>query len=83
MAYAKPLTKTQVRKAMAAKGIEGEVRGAGLHWEVVLADDATADRFRAEVADVGGYGTGWDGWVLRPGYTDRGDWNDRSSAHHY
>lgn len=31
----------------------------------------------------GGYSCGHGGWVLRKGYEDKGDYNDRASAWHY
>lgn len=39
--------------------------------------------FCSEVANWGGYKTGYGAWVLQEGYVSKGDWNDKSSAHHY
>ncbi len=77
-------TKTQIIKRMAQAGIVPvAVRGRGVAWEVELQDDKAQRAFTRKVAKVGGYSTGWGGWVLRPGYKCRGDWNDRTSRHHY
>ncbi len=40
-------------------------------------------KFQRNVATVGGYKTGWGGWVLKPGYKSKGDWSDKSSRWHY
>ena len=79
------LTKTQVKKLMAAVGIVPlRVCGAGLNWEVKLADDKAVRAFRKHVTkNVGGYTTGCGEVVLRVGYQNKGDFNDKSSAHHY
>jgi hypothetical protein len=76
-------SKLQVKKLMAAHGIEGKLSGAGKSWEVELSDEAAKNKFQREVGQVGGYKTGWGGWVLSPGYKSQGDWNDVSSRHHY
>jgi len=31
----------------------------------------------------GGYIAGWGGLIIRHDYESKGDWNDRSSKHHY
>lgn len=78
------MTKTQIIKLMAKVGIVPvEVRGRGVAWEVVLQDDKAREAFEENVCKVGGYSTGWGGWVLRPNYESLGDWNDRTSRHHY
>lgn len=79
------LTKVRVKKLMAAAGIVPvRLIGAGLNWEVKLADDKAARAFRKHVTKaVGGYTTGCGEVVLRVGYQDRGDFNDKSSRHHY
>jgi hypothetical protein len=76
-------TKRQIEAAMKANSIPGELSGRGENWEVQLADDKTMRKFCRTVANVGGYKTGYGAWVLRPGYTSNGDWNDRTSRHHY
>lgn len=77
------ITKRQVAAAMKANGIEGELTGRGAAWEVELADDKTMRKFCRLVAKVGGYKTGYGAWVLRPGYVSAGDFNDKTSRHHY
>lgn len=62
------MTKREVLRLMAAKGISGEVTGKGEAWEVELADEATADKFRREVTPAGGYRAGYGAWVLGPTY---------------
>jgi hypothetical protein len=77
-------TKTQVKKLMAQHGITGELSGAGMNWEVEVADDKAARAFQKKVAKVGGYRCGHGGWVLRPGYaTDGRDYCDKASRAHY
>lgn len=63
--------------------------------EVAVFDDSEVDRaVSEEVADAaldvlgrygnwGGFRTGYGGWILQQNYRDAGDWNDRSSRHHY
>lgn len=77
------MTKSQVVKAMAQHGIQGQVRGAGRDWEVELPSEEEKADFQANVAEVGGFKTGYGSWILRPGYQCQGDWNDRSSRCHY
>lgn len=36
-----------------------------------------------KVINWGSYGTGYGGIVLQKGYQGKGDWNDKSSTHHY
>jgi len=62
------MTKQQVKKAMTAAGITGELTGAGESWEVELPDEAAFDLFRQKVCQAGGYRTGYGSYVLRPGY---------------
>jgi hypothetical protein len=75
-------TASQVRAAIAASGIPGEVRGRGRSWEIELPTDEDALAFEP-IATVGGFRTGYGAWILRPGYQDKGDWNDRTSRWHY
>lgn len=96
-AYCLYMTKRQVLKAMAAANIVGRVSGSGEAWEVEVLDEATKELFAAKVAQVGGYKTGWGGWVLRPmqqgglrfGTLDSAeqtsllDFNYVGSKHHY
>jgi hypothetical protein len=77
------MTRRQVIAKMKKFGIEGEVTGAGKVWEVELKNEKTMKRFCAAVQALGGYKTGYDSWILRPGYEPSGDWNDKSSTCHY
>lgn len=77
------LTKSKVEKLMRDNGVRGEVRGRGRDFEVELPNEHNKKKFGKHVAKLGGYKTGYGGWVLRPGYTASGDWNDKSSRHHY
>ena len=77
------LTRRQVAAKMKAVNIDGELRGAGKTWEVELKDEKTMKRFCAAVQNLGGYKTGYGAWILSPGYVDKGDWNDKTSAWHY
>lgn len=78
------LSLRKVKSLMRRHNIPGEVSGRGSEWEVELPDEAAKKLFERHVSDsVGGYRTGFGGWVLRPGYQGSGDWNDPSSRHHY
>jgi len=77
------MTKTQIKKAMAAASIEGEISGTGTAWSVELADEATMEKFCKEVCQAGGFQTGYGSWILRANYQDNGDFNDKSSRWHY
>lgn len=77
------ITKSKVVKLMNQHGIKGEVRGAGRNFEVELPNEFNKKKFGKHVAKLGGYKTGYGGWVLRPNYQPMGDWNDKSSRHHY
>jgi hypothetical protein len=80
-------TKVQVQKLLKQHGIEGKVSGSGSNWEVELPNEKAKDAFFKVLprgAGVGGYRTGYGGWVLRPGYkVDEVDYNNPSSRHHY
>lgn len=65
------MQKRQVIALMQRAQIVGTVSGKGEEWSVELNDDADKDAFCTCVADVGGYRTGWGGWVLRPNYKSR------------
>jgi hypothetical protein len=78
------LNKTQVAKAMKAAGIEGELTGRGMAWEVELADEKTMRAFCKKVIPAGGFRTGYASWILRPGYTlDPFDYNSTAARCHY
>jgi len=64
--------------------------------EVAVFEDSEVDRELSDDAkdavlkvlkgygNWGGFCTGYGGWILRQDYRDLGgDWNDRSSRHHY
>jgi 4-aminobutyrate aminotransferase-like enzyme len=76
-------TKRQVKQLMERHGIAGELSGQGTAWQVELPDERQRLKFRRYVGKFCGYMTGYGAYVLRPGYVDKGDWNDRSSRHHY
>ena len=74
----------QIKRAMKAAGIEGELSGkGGADWSVELADEATMEKFQKEVCQVGGFKTGYGAWVLSPSYVSKGDPGDPSSRWHY
>lgn len=77
------LTKSKVERLMKANGIKGEVRGRGRDFEVEVPNEHNKTKLRKAGVVLGGYRTGYGAWVLRPGYTASGDWNDKSSHHHY
>jgi len=60
-----------------------EAAGRGADWEVELPDEKQMRAFQRKVARVGGFRTGYGGWILRPGYKMMGEWNDPSARHHY
>lgn len=72
---------------MKAAGIEGELSGRGINWEVTLPNDRAQRAFYKKVLGVGigGFRTGWGGWVLRPGYTIdcTRDYCDTAARIHY
>ncbi len=79
-------TKTQLQKLLAENKIPGTVSGKGSDWELELPDDKAYDLWKKTLGKkipVGGYRAGYGGWVLRPGYKDKGDPNDPSSRWHY
>jgi hypothetical protein len=81
-----PLTKRQVAKILKDNKIDGEVSGSGTRWSVELKNDAARRRFEKVLpkgTGLGGYRTGYGGWVLDPHYKSMGDFNDPSSRHHY
>jgi len=82
------LTKMKLKKLMEQHGIPGEVSGAGTRWEVELPDEKAHKLWERTIGKIkgfsyGGYRTGYGGWVFSPDYKDKGDWNDRTSPHHY
>jgi hypothetical protein len=77
------ITKTQAKKLMEKNGVEGTLTGRGAEWEVELPNEKAKRAFTKHVGKFGGFKTGYGGWVLRPNYQARGDWNDKTSRHHY
>ena len=77
------MTKTQIKKAMAAANITGDLTGAGENWEVELMTETAKNRFSRLVCKAGGHKTGYGSWILSPDYRSQGDWNDKSSRWHY
>ena len=77
------MTKTQIKKAMEAANITGDLTGKGAEWEVELPTDAAKNKFKRLVCKAGGFQTGYGSWILRPDYSSLGCWNDKSSAFHY
>lgn len=75
-------TKLQIKKVLAQLGLTAELSGRGKDWEVELATEDDAALFLSHVS-AGGFQTGYGAWILRPNYQDLGDWNDKSSRHHY
>lgn len=77
--------KVEGREIIVAVPYEGEIRD-GLTWADIdtEATDAQAVLACATIPGLGGYAAGWGGWHLHLGYQPaKGDWNDRSSEHHY
>lgn len=64
-----------------------EMQGKSTDWAIECPDERTKNKvtkaMRAEGIALGGYRTGWGGWVLSQTYQPAGDWNDPSSRHHY
>lgn len=77
------MTRAKVIKAMEAAGIEGEVSGHGVNWEVEVPNEEVMAEFCAKVSPAGGYRTGYGAWVLSAEYEGNGDFNDRTSRWHY
>lgn len=59
-----------------------EIQGRGTNWAVEVRDSALINQI-GEILNVDGFATGYGGFIYRPGYQGKGDWNDPSSAHHY
>lgn len=76
------MRKSQIRRAMNAAMISGELRGTGANWEVELPDEKAMRLFCKKVAPAGGYRTGYGAWILSANYQSLGDWNDKGSAWH-
>lgn len=77
------MTKIRIKRLMKEHGIQGELTGRGMNWEVEVANEREMRRFTRLVSRVGGYRTGYGSWVLRPGTIEMGDWNDQTSRWHY
>ena len=77
------MTKTQIKKAMEAANITGDLTGTGKNWEVELMTETAKNRFMRLVCKAGGYQTGYGAWRLSPDYCSSGDWNDKTSRCHY
>lgn len=77
------MTKMQIKKAMAAANITGDLTGSGESWEVELMTETAVNRFTRLVCKAGGHRTGYGSWILRPDYRSRGEWCDKGSAWHY
>jgi len=78
------MTKVQLKKAMTAAGIAGEVGGVAGRLTVTLHGDDTMRVFCDRVANWDGHGNEAGSWRLtETSADDRGNPNDRMSAHHY
>jgi len=86
------MTKTQIKKLVAALGISAEVTGKGANWEIECADRKASvvvkRALRQAGVYAGGYKGGWGGWVYqasngRTGYQYDCDYGDTASVYHY
>lgn len=79
---AQGLTVRAVQTLQRKHRLPGEIRGRGRDWEWEVADEREMKLVSKVLPDLGGYRTGWGAWILRPGYTDKGEWGDPSSQWH-
>jgi len=77
------MTKMQIKKAMEAANITGDLTGTGENWEVELMTETAKNRFTRLVCKTGGHRTGYGSWILSPDYRSLGDWNNKASRWHY
>jgi hypothetical protein len=73
----------QVKLLMKKHSLPGKLSGSGTKWELEVADAKEKRQVAKILPNVGGYKTGWGGWVFKPGYDGGGDFNDPSSKQHY
>jgi hypothetical protein len=86
----------QLEKVLSQNGLsEGIHIDSYKEIEIAVFEDSEVDRDLSEDAkdavlnalreygNWGGFRTGYGGWILQQNYRDAGDWNDRSSRHHY
>jgi hypothetical protein len=76
----------QMKALLLKLGIQGEVSGRGANWEVEVPDEKAKKKLEKALplgVGLGGYRTGYGGWVLSPSYKSMGEFNDPSSRHHY
>ncbi len=62
------MTRTQLQKALTANNITAEIRGRGASLEVEIATSEDVEKFCANIADWGGFTTGYGAVILRAGY---------------
>ena len=89
------MTRSQIIKKLQMSGINMDsIANAGRDEVEIFVDNgegrADYDKTDEAVKEVqkvlgwiGGYRTGYGAMVLQQSPIDRGDWNDRSSRHHY
>lgn len=80
---ASQLTRRQVTNLMKKHRLPGAVGGRGTSWKIEVKNEAEKRKVEKVFKHLGGYMTGYGGWVLSPDYKSKGDWNDPSSRHHY
>jgi hypothetical protein len=82
------MTANQIIKKIAKAGIDTTniVKTGKAEIEIWTGDADTSEELMQQVINVvslGGFRTGFGGWVLRENYEDNGDWNDPASRWHY
>lgn len=83
-AYNQNLDLRQMQRIQRRHSLPGEISGRGKEWELEVPDAKARQQWEKVLGyAMGGYRTGYGGWVLRPNYQGKGDWNDPSSRHHY
>lgn len=85
--WKKPINKRTVKAALNGLDIEYQLSGTnfGTELEVDEKDEPAVQKALKKYFGHfwGGFQAGYGGWVLRPEYKSKGDWGDKSSAHHY
>ncbi len=73
----------KLKKLCANAGVLSfDVSGSGESLEVEVTEN-DAEKLHKAGLTWGGYKTGYGTWVLQAKSIDKGDWNDKTSKHHY
>lgn len=79
----KSLSTRQLNMLKRKLNLPGEVSGRGTDWELEVPNEKVKALWEKHIPGLGGYRTGYGGWVLSQGYRSMGDWNNPGSRHHF